>query len=59
MIDRQMVGDVALAILLVLPTTALARLEPARAPNPWPIPASVAPAADSNAPATGRLSLLG
>ena len=33
MIDRQMLGDVGLAVLLVLPSAALARPEPAASDN--------------------------
>ena len=61
MIDRQLIGDVALAVLIALPTVAVARPQPfvhqdhAAAAAPLVKTAAVA----QRAPVAPRLSLLG
>lgn len=58
MADRHMLGDVVLALLLVLPTAALARPEAAPINSGMTTTAPLAHAAH-DAPSKGRISLLG
>ena len=57
MVDRQAVGDLALAVLLALPLAALAKSQPAPHHRSASVPAVQVAAAD-RAPG-GRMSLLG
>lgn len=57
MVDRQWLGDLALAVLLVLPLAALARPQPP-SHHPADTPFAKVRAADRLA-ASGRVSLLG
>ena len=57
MVDRQAVGDLALAVLLALPMAALAKTQPAPRHTPA-TSAAVAIATTDRAPA-GRMGLLG
>jgi hypothetical protein len=60
MVDRQLIGDVALAILIALPTAALARPEPLlHSDRAAVVPLAQTPALAERAPITQRDSLLG
>jgi hypothetical protein len=60
MVDRQLIGDIALAILIALPTAALARPEPlVQKDRAAVVPLAQTPAVAERAALTQRDSLLG
>jgi hypothetical protein len=60
MLDRQLIGDVALAVLIALPTAALARPDPLNHKDRAAVvPLAQTPAMAERAPLTSRDSLLG
>lgn len=60
MVDRHLIGDIALAVLIALPTAALARPEPLiHKDRAAVVPLAQTPAIAERAPLTQRDSLLG
>lgn len=60
MFDRQLIGDVALAVLIALPTTAIARPEPLfHTDRTAVVPLAQTPSVAERVPVTPRASLLG
>ena len=57
MVDRQAVGDLALAVLIALPLAALAKTQPA--PHHTSAVASAVTVASADRAPAGRLGLLG